>query len=282
MFGLKPSPESTDAMPSNKWSLAARHLCRMVMGLPRFLIAHPLWGLKLFIARVRYFFTRQFTQPIVTPDGFAIETSQELISYWSFFIERECLASEWAHAVLSETKPLVVDVGANAGLFSHRVWTLKHDARFILFEPSPFMAKKISKWGAATGASHTIHNKAASDYCGTTTFFASSENDPSATLEPRPDKHLKYEVAVVTLDSILPDEPILVLKIDVEGAECNVLAGAKRTIERTRFMIIEAHTRDDVDRIKQKMGEQWFDKQVGASDHLFMRRSQQTVQPKQM
>jgi Methyltransferase FkbM domain len=89
-----------------------------------------------------------------------------------------------------------------------------------------------------------------------------------------PDKHLKYEVAVVTLDSILPDAPILVMKIDVEGFECEVLSGAKRTLERARFLIIEAHNQEALDRIKQTLGDRWVNQQVGASDHLFRKRAQ--------
>ena len=136
------------------------------------------------------------------------------------------------------------------------------------------MAGKIAQWGAATGAAYTLHNKAVSDHCGTATFFAGSENDVTASLKPEPGKHLKQEIDVVTLDSIIPDCPILVLKIDVEGFECEVLAGGRRTVERTRFMIIEAHTKAALERIKQVLGGEWLEKQVGASDYLFMRRAQ--------
>jgi FkbM family methyltransferase len=220
---------------------------------------------------MEYFFTRRLAQPIATPKGFLIETTEELVSYWSFFVERECLASEWVNVLLSEAEPVVVDVGANAGLFSYRIWTLKPGAKFILFEPLPRMAEKIAKWEATTGAACTLHNKAVSDYCGTATFFASSENDTTASLKPEPGKHLRRELAVVTLDSIIPDRPILVMKIDVEGSECEVLAGGRRTIERTRFLIIEALTKAASERIRNTLGAEWLDKQVGATDYLFMR-----------
>src|SRR5208283_2087161 len=263
-------------MHSDKWTQTGRHFFRNLKGFPRFLFAHPLFAPKLLKARAGYFFTRQLARPVATPEGFLIETTEELVSYWSFFVERECLTSEWVSALLAETEPVVVDVGANAGLFSHLIWTLKPDAKFILFEPLSGMAGKIAQWGAATGAAYTLHNQAVSDHCGTATFFAGSENDVTASLKPEPGKHLKHEIAVVTLDSIIPDGPILVLKIDVEGFECEVLAGGRRTVERTRFMIIEAHTKAALERIKQVLGEEWLDKQVGASDHLFMRRTQQS------
>ena len=106
-------------MHSNKWTQTGRHFFRNLKGFPQFLFAHPLFAPKLLKARAGYFFTRQLPRPVATPEGFVIETTEELVSYWSFFVERECLTSEWVNALLAETKPVVVDVGANAGLFSH-------------------------------------------------------------------------------------------------------------------------------------------------------------------
>jgi FkbM family methyltransferase len=252
--------------------MAGRHAFRILGGFPRFFFAQPADAFKLLGARARYFFSRRFAGPIATSDGFLIETSEELISYWSFFVERECLTPEWVDLLLSEDKPLILDVGANAGLFSHRVWTLKPGAEFILFEPLPRMGRKIEQWAKTTGARHTLHKKAVSDQCGKMTFYAATDNDTSASLVPEGDKPLKYDVEVVTLDSVIPDRPILLMKIDVEGVECQVLAGARRTLERVRFIILEAHTKEALDRIKQALGDQWLDRQIGASDYLFVKR----------
>jgi FkbM family methyltransferase len=262
-------------MTPSKWSQAARHFVPNLVGVPRYFFAHPIFALKLLKVRAEYFFTRQLPKPVATPDGFLLETTSELVSYWSFFVEREGLVPEWVQAFLAEPQSLVVDVGANAGLFAHLVWTMKPDTKFILFEPLPRMVKKIGQWAAAIHPDYTLHDKAVSNYCGTTTFFANTDNDVSASLIPGPDSHLKYEVSVTTLDSVLPDAPILLLKVDVEGSECEVLDGAKRTLERTRFLILEAHTTEALERIKKTLGDQWACKEVGASDYLFMRRSEQ-------
>lgn len=49
------------------------------------------------------------------------------------------------------------------------------------------------------------------------------------------------EVQVDTLDNICKDlEKWLLLKIDVDGPECKVLKGAKQTLEKSAFVIIEA------------------------------------------
>jgi FkbM family methyltransferase len=271
---LNASPDSTDIPRSSKWRIAGQHASRVLAGFPRFFFAHPVDAFKLLGARGRYFFTRRFTGPLAMSDGFVIETREELISYWSFFVEQECLTPEWVSLLLSENNPLIVDVGANAGLFSHRVWTLKPGAEFILFEPLPRMARKIEQWAKKTGVTHALHNKAVSDQCGTMTFYAAADNDTSASLIPEADKPLKYDVEVVTLDSVIPDRPILVMKIDVEGVECRVLAGARRTLERARFIILEAQTKAALDRIKGALGDQWLDKKIGANDYLFVKRNQ--------
>ena len=255
----------------SKWSQATRHFFPSVRGFLQLLLAHPGSALSLLSARAHFFFKRKLKRPFTTHDGFLIETPSQLASYWSFFVEHECVAPEWANALRSEAEPFVVDVGANAGLFTHFVWTMRPDTRFIIFEPLPRMAKRIEDWGAKTHASFLLHNKAVSNYCGTTSFFASSESDDTASLDPEAGRQLKFEVPVVTLDSVLPDMPILVLKIDVEGFECDVLAGAKQTLQRARFLIIEAHSQDALGRIKQALGNDWLDKQVGVSDYFFSR-----------
>jgi FkbM family methyltransferase len=255
----------------SKWTLAVNHFIPSFRGFLRLLFSHPCFALKLLKVRATYFFTRQFKIPVATPDRFLIESAEELITYWTFFVERECWSREWLKVLLSEPKPVVVDVGANAGLFTHWIWTLRPETKFILFEPLPAMAKKIAQWRRATGASLTLHNKAVSDYSGTATFYASSDNDTDASLKPDGSKRLKLEVPVVTLDSAIPNQPILILKIDVKGFECEVLAGGRQTTEHTQFIIVEVCTEAALERIKKQLGQHWKNKRVGSVDYLFMR-----------
>lgn len=48
-------------------------------------------------------------------------------------------------------------------------------------------------------------------------------------------------VRVETLDRVLPELPVAVLKIDVEGSESEVLAGAAEVLRRTALVIVESH-----------------------------------------
>jgi len=231
----------------------------------------PAWALALLKARIQFFLSRRFSHPLSTPDGFLIESDHQLVSYWSLFIERECWDPEWMDALRREVSPLILDVGANAGLFTHLVWSQKPSAEFVAFEPLPRMAKKISDWKSRTGARLTLHQTAVSDHRGTAAFYASEEGDPTASLRPEGPKTMQLNIPLVNLDSIVPQKPILLIKIDVEGCECEVLAGAEHTLERTRFLIVEAHTPEALNKIQAQLGESWRAKRVGASDFLFKR-----------
>lgn len=235
------------------------------------LFRNPVWAFRLLLARTSFFFTRQLSHPIRTPDGFVIESGHQLVSYWSLFVERECWAREWADALRTTPSPLILDVGANAGLFTHLIWTKRSDATFIAFEPLPRMARKITDWKTRTGAALTLHEKGVSDNDGTATFYASEEGDPTASLKPEGPKSLKFTIPLVTLDSVVPERPILLMKVDVEGCECEVLAGGSRTVNQTRFLILEAHTPEALAKIQKQLGNGWHTKRVGASDFLFNR-----------
>jgi FkbM family methyltransferase len=254
-----------------KWAYALEHALPAIAGWLRMLFKKPVWALRLLRARRSFFFTRQLARPLTTPDQFVIESGHQLVSYWSLFIERECWAREWLEALAREPSPLILDVGANAGLFTHLIWTKKHDAELIAFEPLPRMARKITEWKARTGAKLTLHQKGVSDRCGTATFYASEEGDPTASLKPERPKALNLTIPIVTLDSVIPEGPILLMKVDVEGCECEVLAGGKQTVARTRFLIIEAHTQDALEMIQRQLGTGWRSRRVGASDFLFSR-----------
>lgn len=80
--------------------------------------SRPGFALTLFLRRLRYFLTRRLEQPLLTPEGFLMDTPDMLIAYWSMFVERELHAADWARALAGTDKPLVADVGANAGVFS--------------------------------------------------------------------------------------------------------------------------------------------------------------------
>jgi len=192
------------AINSNRWTFLWNHTVSSVAGFSRLLITHPAFSFKLLMTRGAFFLTRKLQKPLATPDGYLIESTEELVSYWGLFIEGECGTSEWKSDLKRESRPLVLDVGANAGLFSHLIWHLRPDAEFMVFEPLPKMGEKIAKWGKANKANLTLYNQAVSDHCGTAIFYTSADNDTTASLKPEGVKSTKLQVPIVTLDSVIP------------------------------------------------------------------------------
>lgn len=258
---------------TSKWHHLFIHALPSLTGLLRLLFRHPVWMTKLLYARTFYFISRRFPAGLMSSDGFNIETPSELISYWTFFVEREGWSREWADALQHHKNPLILDVGANAGVFTHWVWTQNSNTEFIVFEPLPKMTEKIQKWQERTKAHLTLQKVAVSNHCGTAVFYASTDNDTSASLQPDSPKAMELSVQLVTLDSVVPDKPILLVKIDVEGCENEVLIGATRTLANTRFLLIEAHTERAFLKIRSTLSPSiWDCRKMGPSDYFFIRR----------
>lgn len=103
-------------------------------------------------------------------------------------------------------------------------------------------------------------------------FYSSSDNDTTASLCPEGEKSVKTTIPIVALDSVVPDLEIFLLKIDVEGAECEALRGATNVLLRTNFLLVEAHTKQALDKIHTTLGNKWTAKQVGTSDYLLTKK----------
>jgi len=256
-----------------KWDHAVDHLLPSITGFVVLLVKRPCFAMRLFRARLSYFFSGSMS-PLATPDRYIIESPSALLSYWGFFVEGDCVAPEWIQALKSADYPIVVDVGANAGIFSHFLWTFNPQTKFVLFEPMPKLAKKINRWGAMTNATYTLHNAAVSNRCGTAMFYATSEEgDTAGSLDPAGNRSVRIETPLVTLDSVVTDSAILILKIDVEGFEPDVLRGATETLRRTRFVLMEAHGQEALENLKSILGSEWKATNVGAADYFFMRKT---------
>jgi FkbM family methyltransferase len=256
---------------TEKWKHAVQHSGDSLKGLSSLFFRHPGFAFRLFLARFYFFRNRRVKGPLDTPDGYRIETSNELLSYWSLGVERECFRGSWLESLKREKAPFIVDVGANAGMFTHLIWSIKPEAEIFAFEPLPVMNQKIRAWGNRTNAKLTLFQRAVSDRCGTATFCADAENDTLASLQLSGDQRKGFQVETVTLDSVVPDRPIFLIKIDVEGFEPEVLVGAKKTIQNARFLLIEAHTREALVKLIEKLGPEWQYEQVGTSDYFFRR-----------
>ena len=129
---------------------------------------------------------------------------------------------------------IAIDVGANKGVYSHMLARLAQ--RVEAFEPNPKSYHILTR---ALPGNVVAHRVALSDQAGTAELIVPKSShgysNQTASLNPRKRNEGAGSVAVVsrTLDSYGFDN-VGFIKIDVEGFEEAVLAGARETIARER------------------------------------------------
>lgn len=131
----------------------------------------------------------------------------------------------------------VVDVGANIGYYvvlaASRVGP---SGRVLAFEPSPWACQRLRHTVAENGldATVSVHPHAVGDRAGTATLFMPGRvgNHTPSILGGEADAE-PIDVPLTTLDDALRThgiDRVDLLKIDVEGFEPNVLAGARQAL----------------------------------------------------
>jgi FkbM family methyltransferase len=133
-----------------------------------------------------------------------------------------------------------IDVGAHVGAFLKEMIALCPNGRHYAFEPIPKLAAELKRRFPFVG----VYDVALSDEDGRATFFH-VENDPaySGLRKRRYDISdpiiREIQVPTARLDNIIPPgQHIDFIKIDVEGAEFQVLRGAQRILEESSPSII--------------------------------------------
>ena len=148
-------------------------------------------------------------------------------------------------AIPSVESPVILDVGANCGLFSALAAQRFPSARIYAFEPAPdlsILAKENLKDHGCT-----VVQKAVADKTGKSTLFINKKSQQTNSIirdavAAVGEVSGEHEVETISLDDFVRIEgidKIDVLKIDVQGAESAVLAGAVETLKKTHALIVE-------------------------------------------
>lgn len=158
---------------------------------------------------------------------------------------------EQIEALLADVEPddIVWDVGASVGLYACLIADRLDDGRVICFEPNPPNVASLERNVALNEAGDIveIHDVALADDRGTTTMLVKSdEAGESGTLAEKDWMEHAVEVAVETGDALVESgevPPPDVVKIDVEGAELDVIRGAEDAFSRDvcRVVHCEVH-----------------------------------------
>lgn len=140
---------------------------------------------------------------------------------------------------------LVIDVGANTGVFSLLACAASQTVRVISFEPVPRVFDRLKRNIQLNGLTSRceLYNMALAEAAGNAQFHIPFADVPSsASLDTGGFRGVEGNVVTVpvtTLDLIVsPGARVDLLKIDVEGFEDRVLEGMPRILGESRPTII--------------------------------------------
>lgn len=156
-----------------------------------------------------------------------------------------------SRAKLAGVKPkTIVDVGANIGQFAVASSRLFRCVEVFPVEPDPQVAKQLRR-NLGMPISNNVRVTAVGDSVGTATFHVNRDPQVSSLLPLGEDRIKSFPASRVVADITVPlttldvlfdgatlAEPIL-LKIDVQGFEDRVIAGASLFLKRVRWVLME-------------------------------------------
>jgi len=138
-----------------------------------------------------------------------------------------------------------VDVGAHKGDILHHMRRFAPEGKFFAFEPLDSFFAKLQK-AHVKSTNVTLYNLALSYSAGTRTFEHVVQEPGKSSFKIAKNGHVEVtesvQVKTATMDETLPEGQVIdFIKIDVEGAEFEVLQGAKKTLLRCRPAILFEH-----------------------------------------
>jgi FkbM family methyltransferase len=155
---------------------------------------------------------------------------------------RDARDSAYVRALLRKTLRVdssCVDVGAHVGSFLCQILEFAPTGRHFAFEPIPELAEALQE----NFSTVEVISGALSDRAGETSFQYVPELPAWSGFQKQPypqdTRPVTIPVAIMRLDDIVPREvPIKFIKIDVEGAELEVLRGSQETLKNCKPVVL--------------------------------------------
>lgn len=173
--------------------------------------------------------------------------------YGAIRTRRVMVASSWKVTLAAALRrgDVFLDVGGNVGRISHAAsWLVGRHGQVHAFEPSPEISDVLRHRALFFGLDNvTINQVALSAHAGEAVLHEYAEGrGGSSSLRAGSSPGQRHDretaVPVATLDDYVADkgiQAVRLLKIDVEGAELDVIRGALRTLETLRpVLLVEA------------------------------------------
>ena len=164
------------------------------------------------------------------------------------------ITEPWMIGLLSGVLPLkpgtFVDVGVNIGQTLLKLKCVDEEVSYVGFEPNPFCVNYSSKLIELNGFKNSVlmpFGVSDKTEIGVLNFFYSGSTDSTASIIPefRPDQKIERKLFIPLYESsefsqFLGYDSVGFLKIDVEGAELEVLHSLTGTIKKSLpFILIE-------------------------------------------
>jgi FkbM family methyltransferase len=154
-----------------------------------------------------------------------------------------------------------VDVGAHIGsIISEVAW---HDPSIKLYavEPTPEKFDHLRR----TFPNIKLYRCALGEAEGEVTFFVNTKHSGYSSLR-KPERAadtVEIKVPLRKLDGLIPSDEIDVIKIDVEGAELNVVRGSANLVARNRPIVMfeSASSLHDEPAVAEEAMWRWWEKQ---------------------
>jgi FkbM family methyltransferase len=192
-----------------------------------------------------------------SPGGYVRASMNDFIGRAVFFFGDLDPKVTWILRRLLEPGDHAVDVGANIGVVTLLMSKLVSPGGTVqAFEPNPVLFEDLRAALAINSVTNVqLHQAALGSSDSDRELYVPAGNSGEGSFIERGVTQQVHRVRVTRLDDISLDGEIALLKLDVEGAEYEVLRGAQRILaeQRPRVILFEANYHGDriVDMLRQ-------------------------------
>lgn len=140
------------------------------------------------------------------------------------------------------TQPHILDIGANVGQFATEMRSIFGNAHIYSIEANPYCESKLGK-KQSNGHLNEYQIVALGKEEGELDFYYSERKPAGKGASFYPEiqgKDLQsMQVPVRRLDDVLPEQHFHLIKIDVQGAEKDVIEGGRSLLDKAKYVILE-------------------------------------------
>jgi FkbM family methyltransferase len=197
--------------------------------------------------------------------------------FMTLFIYKEIFVDRCYDVMIDRTDPLIVDIGANTGLFALRMKQLFPASNIACYEPFPSNHEQLERTIRINHLeSVVLLQKAVAARAGRAKLYIHKRNVGGHSLYSDQASSNKYlDVEVVEFGAIVEalPRPIDLLKVDCEGAEFEILTAlTDRLADKVRQVIVEPMPRlYDVKALVRHMNSLGYSHQWRDGLYLFSR-----------